>query len=146
MGTRADFYIGEGKDATWLGSSAYDGYEIDGMEAVQSEDQFRAVVEARTSEDDGTKPDMGWPWPWKDSCTTDYAYCWCDGAVKIFCFGKRTRLTDGEWLTGEEEHEFPDMSERRKVASGNRSGILMVSLSLKSDDASLPNSDNEVKV
>ena len=29
MGTRADFYIGSGKDAEWLGSVAFDGYEWD---------------------------------------------------------------------------------------------------------------------
>jgi len=27
MGTRADFYVGMGKDAEWLGSVAWDGYE-----------------------------------------------------------------------------------------------------------------------
>jgi hypothetical protein len=26
MGTRADFYVGRGKDAEWLGSVAFDGY------------------------------------------------------------------------------------------------------------------------
>ena len=29
MGSRADFYIGEGTEAEWLGSVAWDGYEWD---------------------------------------------------------------------------------------------------------------------
>ena len=28
MGTRADFYLGEGSAAEWLGSVAWDGYDV----------------------------------------------------------------------------------------------------------------------
>jgi hypothetical protein len=72
---------------------------------------------------------MGWPWPWSTSSTTDYAYAFDDGAVHASCFG-------GAWFNpaeGEEpdsadgaKAEFPDMSARKAVAYGNRSGVIVV--------------------
>ena len=69
MGTRADFYVGRGQKAEWLGSIAWDGYP-DGLSDIpvlsaQTEVAFRAAVrDMLASRKDGTTPEMGWPWPW----------------------------------------------------------------------------------
>src|SRR5690348_12684803 len=98
MGTRADFYIGTGEQAEWLGSIAFDGYRIDEMKkadtssnadlsacwqikTAKTADEFRAAVAALLAvNDDATTPDQGWPWPWETSRTTDYAYAFVDGS------------------------------------------------------------------
>jgi len=130
MGTRADFYIGIGKTAEWLGSIAYDGYRIEKMieaTAEKSDDYAAcwAIKTATTPEafregvarllavnDDATTPEQGWPWPWDDSRTTDVSYAFTDGACKVFW-----------WSEGA---EWPDMSERKNVAYGHRSGLLII--------------------
>jgi hypothetical protein len=129
MGTRADFYVGRGRDAEWLGSIAWDGYP-DAMTGnllqATTPGMFRTEVAAFLAErDDATTPEMGWPWPWEDSNLTDYAYAFDDGKV---------------WATGgpgwfdpldmEPENEgrtveFPDMSARKAVTMGKRSGLLV---------------------
>ncbi len=113
MGTRADFYVGIGPEAEWLGSISHDGYP-DGTPTrvlgVRSEDDFRSAVETILSDSGitSTRPAEGWPWPWDDSRTTDYAYAWVDDMVKLSSFGTRwgspeerrrpdlLRLTDAE--------------------------------------------------
>ena len=133
MGTRADFYIGKGKEAKWLGSVAYDGYP-DGIDnrVLQSitEDEYRnAVHQFVGGLSHGTLPENGWPWPWKDSHTTDYAYAFEDGKVEA---------TDGDFwfdpLNENEEHKehgkedivFPDMTSRQRVTLGERSGLMVI--------------------
>lgn len=136
MGTRADFYVGRGKTAEWLGSIAWDGYPERRTEpawSADSEERFRAgVSEVLTQEEDGTRPDQGWPWPWDDSNTTDYAYAWDGGKVWASCFGgpwfdpTDPAQRDAEDAEGPKP-EFPDMSARRvTVESGPRSGLLVV--------------------
>ena len=116
MGTRADFYVGIGKDAEWLGSVAFDGYEWeeDGDSRIAkatTEKEYRAAVaEMLGSRDDATLPEMGWPWPWNDSNTTDYAYAFKNGTVKAIT----------------EDVEWPDMSAIRKPTIGVRSGLIVV--------------------
>jgi hypothetical protein len=130
MGTRADFYIGTGKDAEWLGSLGWDGYRIEEMTeqaSTKSDDHAAcwAIKTASTPEafreaignllacnDDATKPEQGWPWPWKDSTTTDYAYAFVDGACKAFHWG--------------EGAEWPDMTARKNVTYGPRSGTICI--------------------
>lgn len=78
MGTRADFYVGRGEKAEWLGSIAWDGYP-DGIPKqilnCTGEAAFRhAVDEFMKGRDDRSLPADGWPWPWDNSRTTDYAY------------------------------------------------------------------------
>ena len=133
MGTRADFYIGRGATAEWIGSIAWDGYP-DGIPApilnATDEDTFRAEVAALLSQrDDGTTPDMGWPWPWDDSGTTDYAYAFDGGQVYASNFGC-------SWwpATAEEPDDgqakaavFPDMSDRKATTFGKRSGVMFFS-------------------
>lgn len=146
MGTRADFYVGKGKGAEWLGSIAYDGYP-DGNTAeylvngASTEEEYRervlAMIEAL---DHGTKPEQGWPWPWDDSSTSDYAYTWCgeDERVEVtdsaFPWWPAQNLHDhggGEYEYGKAYKEgsvvFPDMTERKNVTLGQRSGMLVLS-------------------
>lgn len=130
MGTRADFYIGTGSNAEWLGSIAFDGYRIDEMKEkdasrrldnsacwkikIASDDAgYRAAVsELLALNDDATLPEQGWPWPWEDSKTTDYAYAFVDGVCKAFKWG--------------EGAEWPNMTERSNVTFGHRSGLLII--------------------
>ena len=132
MGTRADFYVGRGKEAEWLGSIAYDGYPSGIDEAVlkaTTEADYRAeVTKFLAGEESATLPEQGWPWPWEDSRTTDYAYAFDGGKVYASGFG-------GAWFVATEDEPededggkvavFPDMSARKAVTMGKRSGLLV---------------------
>lgn len=117
MGTRADFYVGKGPNAEWLGSVAWDGYEWaeddapNPLRTAKTEEEFRAAVEdILTIREDSTRPEMGWPWPWDTSETTDYAYYFHEGVVR--------------W---DDRDDWPDMSEKKNVALGSkRSGIIVI--------------------
>jgi hypothetical protein len=149
MGTRADFYIGIGKDAEWLGSIAWDGYPEgidDAVLGATNEADYRAALEAfKAGRDDWTAPEDGWPWPWNDSDTTDCAYALHNDQVLRSWFG-------GDWLTAEQDDEHsraysdweengdgdepersgiptdhPDMSDRKNVQfGGKRSGLIVI--------------------
>jgi hypothetical protein len=136
MGTRADFYVGRGEDAEWIGSIAWDGYPQaidDSVKNATDEAGFRGAVETfMRGREDATKPEMGWPWPWDTSHTTDYAYAFDGGAVHASSFGS-------EWFDPkrdeDEEHEelaskaavFPNMASRKRMTLGARSGVIVVS-------------------
>ena len=134
MGTRADFYVGRGEQAEWLGSIAWDGYPNGNpapITAMTSEESYRGRVEEvlQKCADHATRPADGWPWPWKDSRTTDYAYAFDDGKVWASNCGH-------EWFVafGPEPEEdtpksavFPDMSARQRVVLGKRSGLITFS-------------------
>ena len=144
MGTRADFYIGRGVDAEWIGSIAYDGYP-DGIDkqvlGCQSEDSFRhAVIAFLAPRDDKTFPADGWPWPWMTSSTTDYAYAIDAGHVYASCFG-------GPWFQCETPEAqrpydsegtraaFPDMTAfKQRAKFGAHSGIMLLSSGGHSDE------------
>ncbi len=137
MGTRADFYVSEGKDAEWLGSIAWDGYPSNDtlfdIFHSQSEEQYRGRVTAMLAdrESDATLPEMGWPWPWNDSRTTDYSYSFQYDRVRASCFGKPwfNPLEKEPEDTGEfmgDKLVFPDMSDIQNVTLGPRSGIILV--------------------
>ena len=135
MGTRADFYIGRGVGAEWLGSIAWDGYP-DGIPmnllAAKDAAKFRRMVrEFISKRDDGTKPKDGWPWPWNDSGTTDYAYAFDKGHVRASCFGgnwfnpRRPRTDDGE--PGSSNTVFPNMKDcKRRPIFGAHSGVIVI--------------------
>jgi hypothetical protein len=138
MGTRADFYIGRGENAEWLGSIAWDGYpkgidkQILGCESPEA---FRhAVASFLESREDKTLPEQGWPWPWETSSTTDYAYAFDDG-VHASCFGGNWFDPNIERTDDEEEADdtgkavFPDMSKAKQRAKfGAHSGIMIIGL------------------
>jgi hypothetical protein len=142
MGTPADFYIGTGADAEWLGSIAFDGYRIDDMEeadatrdadcaacwaiksATNADDYRRAVAELLACNDDATKPEQGWPWPWNTSDTTDYAYAFCEKRPPCPTCG---HAVDGAGVVANPEGaEWPDMTARQNVTFGKRSGMIIV--------------------
>ena len=133
MGTRADFYMGRGPDAQWLGSIAWDGYPqgiSKGVLSAVQPQQFRQEVEEfLKSRRDATWPHQGWPWPWKDSQTTDYAYAFDGGKVHGASFGHCW------WDASKPEPEdqpdgktcaFPDMTDRNNVTFGERSGVMII--------------------
>jgi hypothetical protein len=141
MGTRADFYSGKGKDAEWLGSIAWDGYETsDEIDAATTEADYRGAVSSfLASRDDATLPEQGWPWPWNDSGTTDCSYWFFDGKVwEAVGYPRERYVARGTMPESEDEQEaliakgdlveFPDMSERKNVTLGPRSGVIVVGM------------------
>lgn len=145
MGTRADFYVGTGKEAQWLGSIAFDGYNIDqaheptrdnpdpytqrcwNVKAAKTEDEFRkAVADFLAADSSGTKPEEGWPWPWDDSRTTDYAYCFDGTKTKSFSFGRPIPDDGSDISDNTPQSEFPDMKDVKNVTLGRRSGLVIL--------------------
>ena len=139
MGTRADFYVGRGKDAEWLGSVAWDGYPSgfpNALLTTKTEADYRAAVDTELrGRKDGTLPEMGWPWPWEDSNTTDYAYAFDGGKVWATAYDETWFEAAGDEPDEEAEIEnkpkrdratFPDMSARKNVTFGDRSGLMII--------------------
>lgn len=151
MGTRADFYVGKDKTAEWIGSIAWDGYR-DGIDdailKASTEEQFRGAVEAFFKErKDVTRPAQGWPWPWKDSGTSDCSYWFFDGCVwdvhnkygnggakYLPCHEDQPRWGENGadedeqmaiWLKDRQSVDFPDMTHLQNVTLGNRSGLIV---------------------
>lgn len=125
MGTRADFWIGSGPEAEWLGSVAFDGYEWaeeegNAVMAAPTADDFRRRVAIVLERDDATVPAQGWPWPWSDSTTTDYAYVFEDGEVTAYAAGSSLK-DDG---TGP-RHGWRDMTAFKNVTYSPRSGLII---------------------
>jgi hypothetical protein len=137
MGTRADFYVGRGPEAEWLGSIAWDGYPegIDHyvLEGITEDDYRRAVERFLSDRGDATRPEDGWPWPWDDSGTTDYAYAFDGDTVYASPFGRdwfralNGESDDDDYVDGGKTAIFPDMSERKNVQlAGKRSGTIVI--------------------
>lgn len=139
MGTRADFYIKSTEETKpiWLGSIAWDG-NVTGIDTavleatnpIEFADALKTFFEDRN---DVTLPDRGWPWPWKDSRTTDYAYILMpNGKVMASCFG--SPLFDPLTSDGDDEEEtderlqnfFPDMTAVKNVRHDEGSGIIII--------------------
>lgn len=139
MGTRADFYVGRGADAEWIGSIGWDGYPDGVAESVLSAttpDEFRAAVEVFfAARRDATRPADGWPWPWPNSHTTDYAYAIDDGRVHASCFGyewfdPKAERSDDECDESRSKGKvtvFPDMSAgAQRERLGAHSGVIAI--------------------
>lgn len=136
MGTRADFYIGRGETAEWLGSIGYDGYPS-GIPSdilhAPSADSYRAAVQEYLKEEEaGTLPEQGWPWPWEDSRTTDYAYSYAMGRVWVCAFGHAWYDPHQEKPEGYYESPqttvFPNMKGIQNVALDRRSGLMILGI------------------
>lgn len=133
MGTRADFYVGRGEGAEWLGSIAFDGYPDGNPQptlAATTEAEYRAAVTAMFAEksDQVSLPARGWPWSWANSQTTDYAYAFDDGKVWASYFGRAWFDPLGEEPETDDDTKptvFPNMTSRQNVARGHRSGLLV---------------------
>ena len=131
MGTCADFYVGTGLNAEWLGSVAWDGYQWQKdpscrLMSAKDENSFRAAVkEISAFRNDWTWPEHGWPWPWDDSLLTDKVYAFTDGKTKVFEFGEVPELdgVDQQVMAS----KWPNMANKKNVArSGPRSGIIIL--------------------
>lgn len=77
--TKADFYIGQGKKANWIGSIYSDGYPqsipLDILICINPILYEELVVDFIKSKNGVVRSEGGkWPWAWGDSRTTDYAY------------------------------------------------------------------------
>lgn len=136
MGTRADFYIGRGENAEWIGSIGLDGYP-EGIDkpvlGATTDQEFRAaILEFFTGRDDVSIPEHGWPWPWEDSRTTDYTYALDGGKVWASCFGTEWFDPTVEQPDSEDEQPtvavFPNMKVRQSVTFGRRSGLMVIGL------------------
>lgn len=144
MGTRADFYLGRGRDAVWLGSFAWDGdpatvatrLSLDAGQHIASEADWRESVAAMLKATaDATYPEMGWPWPWEDSTTTDYAYAWVhpEAEVMVSCFGSPwvelpvVLATPDDWVdTRTSPAVFPNMKAIQNVRWDEGSGVIVI--------------------
>lgn len=145
MGTRADFYVGRGKDAEWLGSIAWDGYPEgigDGpmsrrpiFTAKREATYRKRVAEFLAGRDDATLPQHGWPWPWEDSSITDFAYAFDGGRVYAACFGYfwfDPKRAYPERKTDVKKCVFPNMRPDKSAPLGapigsKASGIMVIS-------------------
>ena len=136
MGTRADFYVGRGEDAEWLGSIAWDGYP-EGLPKVllktnDAEEWRKKVARFLSRSEDGTLPEQGWPWPWDDSGMTDFAYAIDDGQVWISNGGSAwVPAVDWDGGVDDEDEEvkravFPNMLSQKSFTMGPRSGLIVV--------------------
>jgi hypothetical protein len=133
MGTKADFYLGNGTDACWLGSIAWDGHPwkipMNISQAKSEEDYRLAVEEFLSSRQDASHGEGSWPWPWVNSHRTHYSYTFDDGKIKLSHFG-------GPWIDPSDpqgwefptspKQDFPDMSNRMLSIIGERSGLVVV--------------------
>lgn len=145
MGTRADFYANDNGTPRWLGSIAYDGYPKSGNpdvyklhDASSQEDWIARVGVMLNKEDHATRPEQGWPWPWSDSWTSDYAYTWVEGVGMVWTQNKYKGETEEKyWVSAPQdedgtEHrvpdpfELPNMDHIKNVTLGGRSGLLIV--------------------
>lgn len=161
MGTRADFYVGRGTTAEWLGSIAWDGnpdsitphteeqapawrggpmrpklgewpHGAHLFDATTEADYRTRVARFFQHRDDVTLPEHGWPWPWDDSSTTDYAYAFDSGKVWASCFGyewfdptqAEPELDDAVEKTA----VFPTMKTDRAALGGKRSGVMVLTM------------------
>lgn len=124
MGTRADFYLGKGENAQWLGSIAWDGYPDGIDEAIlKSKTKEHYIKKLRiffSERDDVTLPRDGWPWPWEDSNTTDYAYAFDKAKVSASCFGSNwfdplKQDDEGNYSKTNEPAIFPNMEKIKNV-------------------------------
>jgi hypothetical protein len=163
MGTRADFYVGRGPKAEWIGSRCYDGHpesvapqvirgldvqkrlanavkalnnaakirpalaggvskiskQIDSLatsvacavvEVEYRDDVARMIKALKRSDSGGILPADGWPWPWENSQTTDFAYAFDGGKVWVSCFGS-------EWADASNvPEEWPNERKSKKAA------------------------------
>lgn len=145
MGTRADFYIkkADQTELVWLASIAWDGYPsgIDSPEVLKAtteEEYIKLLTEFLRPREDVTLPENGWPWPWDNSKTTDWAYCFHEGKVYGNCFGCGWIDPIAEDQNTDEnedyeppvlwQHAYPDMKSIKNVRMDKGSGIILISV------------------
>ncbi len=91
MGTKADFYVGIGPDAEWLGSIFKEGdvWHIPLDILIQiNQTMFEELTLELLSSKDSVIADRGdkWHHPWADSRVTDYSYMFDPGREKVLMY------------------------------------------------------------
>ncbi|VBB05584.1 Hypothetical protein LUCI_0794 [Lucifera butyrica] len=92
MSTKADFFVGTGRDAKYLGSIRWDGYP-EGIDPkiLRSRTQKgfeKNVKKFLANREDGTLTNQGESWTWEESIQIiDYAYCFVNNQVMASYFG-----------------------------------------------------------
>ncbi|TBD84830.1 hypothetical protein [Rhizobium ruizarguesonis] len=106
MGTKADYYIGRGKRAEYLGSCGMNGrpeWQPESLLTAKDENAFRTAFEAIDSDCNTWPASRGWPWSHHDSWDTDFSYAFDDGVVYVSFFGS-------DWLAAGSVHWDDDDS------------------------------------
>ena len=91
MSTKADFYVGTGKDAEWIGTLLKNGsvYYIPMDILIQvNKTMFEEMVLELLSLKQSVIPDKGDKWihPWEDSRVTDYVYMFDNNKEKVMMY------------------------------------------------------------
>lgn len=134
MPTRADFYIGRGKNSVWIGAIAADGIPSANPEVligVRSESEYRTKVELIIQEAShyGTRQEQGYPFPWAECpWMSDFAYAFDEGKTWVSDCRKWIEFTSEVLVAGFEfpkgKDEFPDLTSIKSVPLGRRSGFI----------------------
>jgi hypothetical protein len=86
--TKADFFLGRGRDSVWLGSVGSHGrpemLNRDSLRGLQGSFQESGRAMVRTLAQ-GVPPDMGWPW--RNGRKTEYTYAFDDGEIFVSVLG-----------------------------------------------------------
>ena len=113
-----------------------DGYPSgmpDDLLRATTEDEFCLALSVEaTKRDDFTSPEMGWPWPWENSHTTDYAYALDEGKVWASCFGHSWFDPLEDKPEDDEKGKttvFPNMTGCSATPGSKRSGIIVIGVS-----------------
>lgn len=98
MGSKADFYIGDGKDSKWIGSIFKNGdvYNIPFEILIQvNKMMFEELVIDFLINRNGVIADRGekWDHPWHDSRMTDYSYIFSNNKEKVIMYQQGVTFT-----------------------------------------------------
>jgi hypothetical protein len=95
MGTKADFYKGQGQEATWIGAVEQDGYPdaipaeiLIQVNEIMFEELVVEFLQKRRPRSFIASEGDQWPWIWPDSQMTDYTYMFFNNKVHMGHFGK----------------------------------------------------------
>lgn len=118
MGTKADFYIGVGEDAKWIGSVDQDGYPdaipaeiLIQINEIMFEELVVEFLQSRKPRSYISSEGDKWPWLWSDSRMTDYAYIFFQARVVMSHYGKEMidpiKIVQGEDVQAAALHLYP---------------------------------------
>jgi len=126
MHTRADFYIGRGPAARWLGSLAAGGAPGNmsrGALLSSSAEAFECEITALLRRKGRCAAEgYVWSWPWSSSLNTTYTYAFEKGAVFVASFGEPWQryigrpgefecspANEDQWVSTGVPYDVPDM-------------------------------------
>jgi hypothetical protein len=95
MGTRADFYVDNRGDMTWLASMFKDAHPWNIPIIVLAQvnpTMFAEHLFDWLDESAIDYQDTEWPWPWEDSRLTDYSYIMDDERGKVVAYSMKEKI------------------------------------------------------